>query len=51
MSHEGSADDLAPTATSGYKVAPKKTAAELAQLDAQDGTLLFQLLFRHTPCP
>ncbi|KAJ3047910.1 hypothetical protein HK097_011048 [Rhizophlyctis rosea] len=39
MSHEGSAEDLAPTATSGYKVSAKKTAAELAQLDAQDESL------------
>ncbi|RKO82710.1 rho-gdp dissociation inhibitor [Blyttiomyces helicus] len=34
-----SADDLAPTATSGYKVGAKKTVEELAQLDAADESL------------
>ncbi|KAJ3285028.1 hypothetical protein HK104_009666 [Borealophlyctis nickersoniae] len=34
-----SADDLAPTTTAGYKVGVKKTAAELAQLDAEDESL------------
>ncbi|KAJ3040806.1 hypothetical protein HDV00_010421 [Rhizophlyctis rosea] len=39
MSEHGSQDDLAPTTTSGYKVSAKKTAAELAQLDAADESL------------
>ncbi|KAJ3271146.1 hypothetical protein HDV01_007004 [Terramyces sp. JEL0728] len=30
-------EDLAPTATTGYKVGEKKTLEELAQLDAADG--------------
>ncbi|KAJ3109066.1 hypothetical protein HDU97_009184 [Phlyctochytrium planicorne] len=32
-------DDLAPSATTGYKVGAKKTVAELAQMDAQDESL------------
>jgi Rho GDP-dissociation inhibitor len=32
-------EELNPTNTTGYKVGEKKTLEELAQLDAQDGTL------------
>ncbi|KAJ3207460.1 hypothetical protein HDU67_007448 [Dinochytrium kinnereticum] len=32
-------DDLAPSATTGYKVGVKKTVAELAQMDAEDESL------------
>ncbi|KAL3895958.1 MAG: hypothetical protein SGCHY_004382 [Lobulomycetales sp.] len=39
VQQEESADDLAPTATAGYKVGAKKTAEELAALDAQDESL------------
>ncbi|KAJ3116671.1 hypothetical protein HK098_006521 [Nowakowskiella sp. JEL0407] len=34
-----SQDELAPTSTAGYRVGAKKTAAELAQLDAEDESL------------
>ncbi|KAJ3152360.1 hypothetical protein HDU86_005889 [Geranomyces michiganensis] len=37
--HQESTDDLAPTATAGYKAPEKKTVAELAQLDAGDESL------------
>lgn len=36
-------EDLAPTQTTGYKVGEKKTIAELATLDAQDGEIIFNL--------
>ncbi|KAJ3110751.1 hypothetical protein HDU96_006292 [Phlyctochytrium bullatum] len=32
-------DDLAPTSTTGYKVGVKKTAEELAKMDAEDESL------------
>ncbi|KAI8816760.1 immunoglobulin E-set [Fimicolochytrium jonesii] len=37
--HQDSTEDLAPTATTGYKAPEKKTVEELANLDAQDESL------------
>jgi Rho GDP-dissociation inhibitor len=36
---EKSEDELAPSATPGYKPGEKKTLEELAKLDAQDGLM------------
>jgi hypothetical protein len=42
-----SEDELATSATAGYKAGSKKTAAELAQMDAEDGNA--KKIYTHRP--